>query len=217
VAGSSRRETFQVTFYYVPRRNRIVSELGGRLEMKRIFLMSLFFIFTPAAGKAQSNNFVSIEPEPRNYAWWLRAEFQPFELQVRGIPVGKIRATWCKATEFRKDLFPSRPASDLERSALSFSIDGNFDGSKIKQTALIGVYETCSGKRGSFLLLLAQPPGKTPTIRFVHEMPEVQFGMLLALPDSTIQVFHCMECDHITSFKWDKSKGRFVRLPPREH
>jgi hypothetical protein len=72
--------------------------------MKGILLASLFFILTTAVGNTESNNFVNIAAG--GYAWWLSAEFHPFDVEVRGIPVGKIRATWCKATEFRKDLFP---------------------------------------------------------------------------------------------------------------
>ena len=184
--------------------------------MKRILLAWALFILAAVAGKTESNNFVSIAPEPSSYAWWLRAQFQPFEEHVRGIPIGNIRATWCKVTEFRKDLFPPGPASDLEQNSVSFSIDGYFDGSRIRQTALIGVYETCSGQRGSFLLVLARRPGKPPEIRFLHEIPELEFGILAVLPDSTIEVFHCMECDHVTRFKWDKSRRRFVRLKPRD-
>jgi len=47
-------------------------------------------------------------------------------------------------------------------------------------------------------------------------MPDQQFGMLAALPDSTIQVLHRLECDHTTKFKWDNSSKRLLRLPPDE-
>jgi hypothetical protein len=178
--------------------------------MKSILLASLFVILTTVVGNAQSNNFVTIKPEPKNYAWWLRAEFHPFDVKVRGIPVGKIRSTWCKATEFRKDLFPPEPASDLNHnSALSFAVDSFFDDTKTRQTALIGAYETCTGDRGSFLLVLAWPQGRSPVIRYVHEMG-IPFGILRASSDSTIAVFHCMACDHVTRFTWDKSKRRFT-------
>jgi hypothetical protein len=184
-------------------------------EMKGILLASLFFILTTAVGNTQSNEFVSIAPEPEYFAWWLRAEFHPFDMEVRGIPVGKIRTTWCKATEFRQDLFPPGLASDLDHSGgLSFTVDGFFDGSKTRQTALVGAYETCVGKKGSFLLILAWPQGGAPVIRFVREMG-IPFGMLMAVGD-TVTVFHCMECDHVTEFRWDKSKRRFVQLPFRE-
>lgn len=181
--------------------------------MKRILLAWSFLMLTMAASTAQSNDFVSIAPEPSMYAWWLRAQFHPFETQVRGIPVRRLRATWCKASEFRKDLFPPELASDLE-DGVSFSVDGDFDGSKIRQTALIGVYETCTGERGSFLLILARPSGGSPVIRFLHEFRGLEFGVVAARPDATVQVFHCMECDHLTRFKWSKSKKRFRQLPP---
>jgi len=187
--------------------------------MKRILLTLSLCILVAAAGTAaadldttQSNSFVTIAPQPSGSAWWLRAQFRPFEVEVRGIPLAKISASWCKATEFRKELFPPEAAADIALGYASFSIDGHFDGSKLRQTALIGVYETCSGQRGSFLLVLAHPQGKPPDIRFLHEFPGTEFGMLMVLPDSTIQVFHCMECDNATGFRWDKSKKRFVRL-----
>jgi hypothetical protein len=179
-------------------------------------LTAAFFVFATAFCNAQQSNFVNTAPEPSSYAWWLRTEFHPFEERVQGIPIGQIRKTWCKATEFRKDLFPSDLASDLDQNGgLSFSVDGFFDGSKTKQTALLGVYESCTGERGTFLLVLAWPRSGQPTIRFIHEIPgEHQFAVLGPVRNSTISVFHCMECDHLTQFKWDKSKGRFVMLPP---
>ena len=182
----------------------------------RCVLTAAFFVFATAIGNAQESNFVSTAPEPSHYAWWLRTEFRPFEEKVRGIPISRIHSTWCKATEFRKDLFPSHLASDLDHGVgLSFSVDGFFDGSKTKQTALLGVYESCAGERGTFLLVLASPRSSQPTIRFIHEMPtEHQFAVLAPVRDSTISVFHCLDCDHVTQFKWDKSKGRFAMLPP---
>ena len=189
----------------------------GHREVKRVLQACLFFLFlSSAAGHAQSNHFVTVAPEPSYYAWWLRAQFHPFETQVRGIPLGEIHANWCKATEFREDLFPPDFAPDFAQNDASFSVDGNFDGSKTRQTALIGVYETCSGERGSFLMVIARPQGKSAAIRFLHEMPAVQFGILKALPDSTIQVFHCMDCDNVTAFRWNRSKKRFLRVETPE-
>jgi hypothetical protein len=185
-------------------------------RIKLALLASLVQMIGTTIGHAQSD-FVKVAPEPKSYAWWLRAEFHPFETKVRGIPVGAIRKSWCKATEFRKDLFPAEAAPYLEHSGgLAFSADGFFDGSRTRQTALIGVYETCTGERGSFLLVFAHPPGRPTKIMFVHEIPDHQFGMLTVLPDSTIQVFHCMECDNTTKFRWNKSRRRFVQLSPDE-
>lgn len=185
--------------------------------MKRILLAAALLAVLPGWGSAASNDFVSIRPEPTYYARWLRADFHPFATQVRGIPVKQLRASWCKANEFRKELFPPDLAADFEHTGgLAFSVDGSFDSSKVPQTALIGVYETCSGQRGSFLLILARPPGKPATIRFVHEFRELQFGILAMRSAATINVFHCMECDHLDRFEWSKTKKQFVRLKPAD-
>ena len=181
--------------------------------MKAI-LSVLLLSLCVTASSAQPKDFVTLAPGPSGYAWWLRAEFHPVDVMVRDIPVGQLRATWCKATEFRKDLFPPDLATDFgQTGGLSFAADGFFDGSKVKQTALVGAYEACDGKRGSFLLILARPQDKAPVVRFVHEMP-IPFAML-SVTNATIVVFHCMECDHVTEFKWDKSKKRFAQLRAR--
>jgi hypothetical protein len=188
--------------------------MSGEKCVKAILSALLLVSRCATLSNAQSNDFVKLAPQPSGYAWWLRAEFHPFDVVVRGIPVGKLRATWCKATEFRKDLFPSDLATDLDQSGgLSFAADGFFDGSKVKQTALLGAYEACDGKRGSFLLVLAWPQDHAPVVRFVREM-SMPFAML-GVTNATVVVFHCMECDHVTEFKWDKSKGRFTRLRAR--
>jgi hypothetical protein len=182
--------------------------------MRRVILAWTLVMFTAAAATAQSNDFVTIAPEPSSYAWWLRAQFHPFETQVRGIPLRQLRSIWCKASEFRKDLFPPELVDDIGQNEASFSINGDFDGSKVRQTALVGVYETCSGERGSFLLILARPPGGSPAVRLLHEFPGEGFGAVAAGSRATVGVFHCMECDNVTRFKWSKAKKRFLRLPP---
>jgi hypothetical protein len=106
------------------------------------------------AGETQE--FVTVDPEPAYYAWRLRARFHPFETEVRGIPVQKIRKNWCKAFEFRRELFPQDLQEDLK--SVDFALDGFFDGSKTKQTALVGAYETCGGERGGFFLIFDWPP-----------------------------------------------------------
>lgn len=183
----------------------------------RGFLLAMFLAVVPAIAGAQEKPFLTTAPTPEYDAWWLRTEYHPFGADVRGIPVAKIRSDWCKANEFRKDLFPSDQAGYFEGSSLSFAVDGNFDGSKTRQTGLVGVYETCRGKRGAFFLVLALPEGKPPAIRFIREIPgEREFAMLAIVDRSTIAVFHCMECDHTSKFKWSKTKGSFVLLPPND-
>ena len=153
-----------------------------------------------------------MDPEPANYAWWLRARFHPLETEVRGIPVQKIRKNWCKASEFRRELFPQDLQEDLK--SVDFAVDGFFDGSKTKQTALVGAYETCAGEGGEFFLIIDWPRRGTPTIRFIKTGPtDHPFATVRAKPDRSIVVWYCMSCDFGTQYKWDQSKRTFVVVP----
>jgi hypothetical protein len=178
-------------------------------------LLAILFALVPAIACAQQNDFLKTAPDTKGEAWWLRTEYRALDIEVRGIPVASIRANWCKATEFRKDLFPADLASYFGNQPSPFAIDGFFDGSKTRQTALVGVYQTCKGERGAFFLILARSEGKPPAVRFVAEIPgEREFVMVDAVDTSTIAVFHCMECDNVSKYRWNKAKRRFVLLPP---
>ena len=117
--------------------------------MKGIVL-AIALAIIPVIASAQEKPFLTTAPTPDYYAWWLRTEYHPFGTDVRGIPVARIRPGWCKANEFRKDLFPAEEAKSFEGSGLSFALDGFFDGSTTRQTALVGVCETCKGEHGVF-------------------------------------------------------------------
>ena len=182
--------------------------------MKAI-LLTIFLVLVPSIGRAQDSNFLKTAPDTKSEAWWLRTEYQALDAEVRGIPAAKIRSNWCKATEFRKDLFPPDLAAGFSEKESPFAIDGFFDGSKTKQTALVGVYQSCKGERGAFFLILGRPEGKPPTVRYLVEMPGArQFATVDTVDASTIAVTHCMECDHISKYRWNKTKKRFVLLPP---
>jgi hypothetical protein len=182
--------------------------------MRRGILLAILLAIVPAGAIAQEKLFLTTAPTPDYYAWWLRTEYHPFGSDVRGMPLAKIRAGWCKANEFRDDLFPPEDAAYFKDSPLSFAVDGFFDGSKIKQTALVGVYETCKGERGAFFLVLAWREGKPPVVKFIQEMPGEREFAMLSTDGSTIAVFHCMDCDHVSKFRWSKMKRRFLLLPP---
>jgi hypothetical protein len=174
-----------------------------------ILIASALFLAATASHIRTSHaqqSFVTLAPQ-FDYAWWLRAEFHPFETQVRGIPIQKIRSTWCKASEFRRDLFP--PGLEFN-DGFSFAVDGYFDGSNVRQTALVGAYESCAGEKGRFLLILRWQRQGLPTIQFIEEIPtDRQFAILQARPDSSIIVWTCMCCDSASRLKWDRSRRRF--------
>jgi hypothetical protein len=159
-------------------------------------------------------DFVTVDPEPEGYAWWLRARFRPFETEVRGIPAQKIRKNWCKASEFRRELFPQELQNDLKLQR--FAVDGSFDGSKNRQTALVGAYETCDGVTGSFFLVLSWPRQGPPTVRFIiggpsdHQFHHVSVDTKQGI---SIWIWSCMDCDAATQYKWDQSKRTFIVVP----
>jgi hypothetical protein len=161
---------------------------------------------------------MTVEGDIKNNAWWVIADFHPFTTEVRGIPVNKIRKSWCKATEFQRDLFPKEVVFD-ERGGdamegYSFALEGSFDGTTTKQVALVGVYEECTGLRGRFFMILDQPLNGKPKVRLLNavETPH-QFGALSVEADKTIFYWSCMECDAVARLKWDRKRHKFMWLP----
>jgi hypothetical protein len=183
--------------------------------MKGIWL-AIFFALVPTIGYSQQDSFLKTAPDTKSEAWWLRTEYHPFGKDVRDIPAAKIRGGWCKVNELRRDMFPATHAESFGDDQSPFAVDGFFDGSKTRHTALVGVYESCKGERGAFLLIVAWRAGKPPLIRHLVELPgERQFAVVSASDDATITLQHCLECDHVSEYKWSKSKKRFVLLPSR--
>jgi hypothetical protein len=175
--------------------------------MKRIVLATLL---TALATVAPAQDFATTRPGKE--AWWLRTSFNPIHTEVRGIPVAKIRKDWCKATEFSFDNIPRRLLDEddaekmMKQHGMSFSTVGNFDRSKTGQTALVGVYQTCAGQKGSFLLVLDQG---TKRIRFVDATPsKTQFAALTG-DKKDIVIMYCLECDVGGVLRWNARKKAF--------
>ena len=183
--------------------------------MKRIVLAAICAVLATAAS-AQS--FVTVPPGSKMEAWWLRAQFHPMHTEVRGIPVGKIRPDWCKATEYKRELFPKEllieNGTDLMAySHQSFALTGHFDRSKSRQVALVGVYQTCGGEKGSFLLII---DADTRKVRFVDAIPsKTQYAVLSLASRNTIALFHCMECHDSGLLRWNPKKKTFAWVQNR--
>jgi hypothetical protein len=180
--------------------------------MRSILLALVFVIAASAPGRAAgAPDFVTLDPAPAELAWWGRARFHPFETQVRGIPVQEIRSNWCKASEFRHELFPQDLQDDL--NDVEFAVDGSFSGPDAKETALVGAYETCDGEKGGFFLILDRSGQGAPTVRFIAAgAVEHAFAQVNAR-DQSLWVWYCMECDFGTQYSWDQSKQTFVEVP----
>jgi hypothetical protein len=186
---------------------------------KRLLAMlaAIFLVADSTAGISQDIPFLTISPEPANYAWWLRTEYHPFGADLRGIPAARVHRGWCKVNELRRDLFPAEEAASFGDTRSPFAVDGFFDGSKIRHTAVVGAYQACKGARGLFFLIVAWPEGKPPVIRHLVELPgDGQLAVVWASKDGTITLQHCLECDHASQYKWDRSGKRFGLLPERD-
>lgn len=176
--------------------------------MKRLVLAAAF-AFLAAAAQAQS--FVTVNPEPAGDAWWLRAEFTPLHTEVRGIPAGQLKSGWCKATEFARDLFPAgllvESGTDwMAEGNASFSLKGRFDRSKTEQSVLVGVFEACDGKKGSFVLVLDEGTRK---VRFLDEIADKAEFAALQAGRGEIHVLHCLACDNASTLRWNARKRAF--------
>jgi hypothetical protein len=186
-----------------------------------IAALSCACVFTTAAALAEQP-FMTLDKKLGDaVAWWVAAEFHPFTTEVRGIPAGKIRKSWCKATELRKDLLPRDVVFDEDgkdtMEEFSFALEGNFDSSAAKQVALVGVYEDCAGKTGHFFMILAPSAAGQPKVLFLDTAQDVHpFSALSMDKDKTIYVWSCMECDNVAKLKWDRKKRKFVWLPAPE-
>jgi hypothetical protein len=177
--------------------------------MKR-FILAAALALLATAGHAQS--FVTVAPEPKGDAWWLRAEFTPLHTEVRGIPAGQLKSGWCKATEFTRELFPPgllvEDGTDwMAEGRAFFTVKGRFDRSKTEQTVLVGVYETCDGKKGSFVLVLDEG---TKKIRFVDTIADKAEFAALQAGRGEIHVLHCLACDNASTLRWNAKKRAFV-------
>lgn len=188
------------------------------LVVRSIATLGSILVLTIAQARGQQS-FVTVEGDLKSTAWWVLADFHPFTTEVRGIPVNQIRKNWCKATEFRKELIPREllfadNVDAMEAAKLSFAMEGHFDGSAANQIALVGVYQECSAKKGTFVLILDQPADGNSKIRFVSATPTAhQFGALGKGEGNTIVVWGCMECDGRSVLKWDRKKRKFDWLP----
>lgn len=174
------------------------------------------------AHAAAEQAFVTLNGDLKKEAWWVIADFHPFTAEVRGIPANQIRKSWCKATEFRKDLIPKEllfenGADAMKGAGMSFAIEGRFDGAATRQIAVVGVFQECAGPKGRFMLVLDQPDGGKPKIRFVDAVrTNRQFGALSKDKGGKLVLWECMECDGYSVLKWDRKKNRFGWEPQAE-
>lgn len=185
--------------------------------VRSVLVVGLLMLMAAQAPAQQA--FVTLHGDPKKEVWWLIADFHPFTTEVRGIPANQIRKSWCKATEFRKDLIPKELLFEggvdvMQSAGMSFAVEGRFDGTAARQVAVVGVFQECGGPKGRFILILDHPADGKPKIRFVNAVRTGrQFGALRKGKGGTLVASACMECDDSSVLKWDRKKRKFDWVP----
>lgn len=164
---------------------------------------------------SNSNHFVSIKAEPNGFAWWIGSKSFPFGTTIRGLHVTKINPQWCRASEFSSDIFPDeqyfrRRSKEMAEERVTYSLSGKFDGIR-DLTALVGVYESCVGSRGTFLILLENTSAKEVRPIFVNEYrkPAQWAGLHVSEKKNEISVWGCLGCDDVSTLEWNPKTNTF--------
>jgi len=178
-----------------------------------------WFILLVATALAQADQIeVQVSPEPAHYAWWLRLTFTPTHTEVRGIPVKELAKSWRRASELKKEFLPRHllyedGADVMDQSQLAFSVTGDFTHDGRTQEALVGVCETDSGERGTFLLVLARSASGGWQKVFLEEFPGGAGFSAIHWNQESLFWLHCMQCDASRHLVWDKQKKAYVWIP----
>lgn len=181
----------------------------------RAFVMCLLAFLVESCTEAPT--FVTVAPEPKNHAWYLRAEYHPREHEIRGVPIKSIREQWCKVSEFSQDLFPREllyELQDSDKGSPFFSIDNAYSRSGSPLTTVVGAYESCDGRKGLFILVLNER-SLPREIRFVGEFEGMKaIAHLKKVDDRSIGLWWCGSCDNVQYLEWDEKDKKFVWVFP---
>lgn len=168
---------------------------------------------------------ISVVPTPAWHAWWLRSTFNATGREVRGIPVARLGPGWCNANVFSLDAFPPEVRSGdrgldamLAADAGAFSMRGTYGERPLE--IMLGVYRTCAGAAGDFLLVLdatrsAREPQRIVQLEVLSTRPAFLYLMPTSTPEA-IRIVSCFQCDHMGEWRWDPARARFSAVPDPE-
>ena len=160
---------------------------------------------------------IRVNPEPTNYAWWLRTDFYPHGLSFRSIPVREIDRTWCSIDELNKSIFPNpiepdssdwEPTSDRASYHSTIEIDG-------RPTPLaLAIYRTCNGSTGTALVAFDQIGPRR--YRLVASLPLVSpasWATIEKTSPSSVRIYSCFECDSFIDVAWNPQTRTLIEVP----
>ena len=156
-----------------------------------------------------------IEDQPAHSAWWLRISFTPCEQSIFGVAVDKIHPKWIRASALKKEYIPASALFETGQDTLAqfgktFQLDGDFNGDKRADRAVVGVYEEAGGNRGLFVAVFTEAAKNTWRPVFLHAFAASKGILMLQQRGSVIRVWSCNECDGFGNLRWDRKLGKYA-------
>src|SRR5258708_846352 len=101
---------------------------------------------------------------------------------ISGVPIRNVAEDWCRANQFKKELFPSGLLDEsledsLDGTGTSFAVSLS-PGNSPPLEASLGIYETCQGKRGTFLIIVDESRGAARRPVFLEQWDTAAFAVL---------------------------------------
>jgi len=153
--------------------------------------------------------------EELNSDWLATERFKSTEERVLSIPVKQLDKTWAKATLITKEkLSPEavRYLSDKENYVFRVDADLNKDGQRDR--AVVGVYESVSGEKGEFLLVVTERARGSWKKAFMKKLPGEPGFTALCYSEGIVGWQNCFECDSsLGDVVWGGARYSLVVTP----
>ncbi|MGH2361209.1 MAG: hypothetical protein ACRDGM_11815, partial [bacterium] len=144
-------------------------------------------------------------------AWWVTATFEPREAAIEGISVRNLDGGWLRASVLRTADLPrtaSDPGESVEDHGFQLALHADLDGDGQPEKVVVGVFQTRSGERGRFLLILGKSEkAGTWTKRALFAEPGTPGFSAVRLEDGRLVWVTCFECDSACEVRY--RSGRF--------
>lgn len=190
--------------------------------MRRLLAVVIALLVATTAAATERGLLVEVRTAPVDSAWWEHLDFVPRDTQVRGIAVNRIDPSWCKASELTEAAFPDSVRygergleANLGAGQNGFSAKGSFEGRPLE--IVLGIFESCGGESGNFVLVLAagrpaSSPGRIVQVERISARPVLMF-LSIDPARGAIYMPSCFQCDHENKWQWDAKASRFMEQP----
>lgn len=132
-------------------------------------------------------------------AWWVTARFEPREAAIEGISLRDLDGSWVRASVLRTADLPTKatdPGERVEDYGFQLALHADLDGDGQPEKVVVGVFQTRSGERGRFLLILGKSArAGTWTKRTLFAEPGTPGFSAVRLQDGRLVWVTCFECD----------------------